>query len=82
VRILFFGRVAEAAGTRETLADPPAGIGTAYALRTWLCRDDPALLAVLAHPSVRIAVNDEILPEDRAIAPDDEVAFMPPVSGG
>jgi molybdopterin synthase sulfur carrier subunit len=82
LRILFFGRVADAAGRREAEVDPPAGVRTAHELRAWLGRDDPALLDLLASPSVRIAVNDEMLIGDRAFSPGDEIAFMPPVSGG
>lgn len=32
--------------------------------------------------SLRVAVNGEFSPWDRVLADDDEIAFLPPVSGG
>ena len=37
---------------------------------------------VLAHPSVRLIINDEIVPRDTVIKDGDTVAFCPPFSGG
>jgi molybdopterin converting factor subunit 1 len=82
MNIVYCGRVAEVAGTREEETAPPAEIRTVEALRSWLGRDRPDLLAALRAPSVRAVVNGEIAPADGAIAAEDEIAFLPPVSGG
>jgi molybdopterin synthase sulfur carrier subunit len=77
-RLLFFGRLREAIGTgalTEALPDHVRDTGT---LRAWLGADYPALL----DSSVRIAVNAELGPGDRAVADGDEIAFLPPMSGG
>jgi molybdopterin converting factor small subunit len=74
MRILFFGRLRDGA-----LPGPvPPAVRDTGALRAWLGRDRPELL----DSSVRIAVNDEMILGDRPIADGDEIAFLPPMSGG
>jgi len=36
----------------------------------------------LAHPSVRLIINEEIAPRDHPLKDGDTVAFCPPFSGG
>ena len=51
------------------------------ALRSWIDQTrgfDGALL----HPSVRVAVNNEIVDDPSPVSDADEIAFMPPVGGG
>jgi len=74
VRILFFGRLGDLAPAGPV----PPGVRDTGALRAWLGRDRPELLDA----SIRIAVNDEIILGDRALGDGDEIAFLPPVSGG
>jgi len=82
MKIVYCGRVAEIAGTREEEVAPPPEIRTVETLRAWLGRDRPELLTALCAPAVRAVVNDEVAQADRAIAAGDEIAFLPPVSGG
>jgi molybdopterin converting factor small subunit len=81
-RILFFGRLADIAGGRER-AFALSGPIDVSALIAALTADAPELGAALAAPSVRVAINRQIARgrEGRA-APGDEIAFLPPVSGG
>jgi len=74
MKILFFGRLRDGAPAGPV----PAGIRDSDALRAWLGRDRPELLDA----SVRIAVNDEMVLGKRALVEGDEVAFLPPMSGG
>jgi molybdopterin converting factor small subunit len=74
MRILFFGRLSDGAPPPPV----PPEIRDTDALRLWLGRGRPELLAA----SVRIAVNDEMILGKRAIAEGDEIAFLPPMSGG
>jgi molybdopterin synthase sulfur carrier subunit len=74
MRILFFGRLRDGAPAGPV----PPGIRDTGALRVWLGEGRPELLDV----SVRIAVNDEMILGDRALDEGDEVAFLPPMSGG
>lgn len=74
MKILFFGRLRDGAPAGAT----PPGIDDTDALRAWLGRDRPELLDA----SVRIAVNDEMILGNRVLDEGDEVAFLPPMSGG
>ena len=82
MRVVYCGRLQDVARLRWTDVAPPADVATARALRDWLTREDSGLRAALLDPSVRIVVNDEVVLGDRGLAPGDEIAFMPPVSGG
>ena len=77
-RLLFFGRLRDAVGAGELAVSVPAGIGDVQSLRDWLSRDHPAL----ADANVKVAVNGALAPGNPALTPDDEIAFMPPMSGG
>ena len=79
VRVLLFGSVREIVGAGE-VSLPAAGAATASALLETLARRHPGLGPW--KPFLRVAVNREYVPGDRAVAPGDEVAVIPPVSGG
>ena len=74
MRILFFGRLRDGAPAGPV----PPGVRDTSALRAWLGRDRPELLDA----SIRIAVNDEMILGVRVLDEEDEVAFLPPMSGG
>ena len=76
--ILFLGRLQDAVGTSALTLILPGGVTDAESLRAWLGREHPALCA----PSVRIAVNSVLHPGNPALADGDEIAFLPPTSGG
>jgi molybdopterin synthase sulfur carrier subunit len=82
IRVLFFGRLGEyAENGRMELTSPPAP-GTAAALRDHLGAVDAGLGKALAEPQVMVAVNQEVVDWDSPIHDGDEVAFLPPVTGG
>jgi molybdopterin converting factor small subunit len=80
-RVLFFGKLADLAGMREI--DVPSAL-TLSQIKANLSVDNDPLGIALAHPTTRIALNLAILGhnEDPLIGTLDELAFMPPVSGG
>lgn len=79
-RVLMLGRLRDVAGWRErTLDTPPA---TLSALRALLSAEDPVLGEALAGKGVQAAVNKALVRADAALAPGDEIAFLPPMSGG
>ena len=82
-RALFFGRLRDAAGCRERQVALDRIVDIA-AFRRLAADGDAHLEAALATPSIRVAVNAVIASrtEGSLIGPDDEVAFMPPFSGG
>ena len=81
VRLLYFGRLGDVTGINSEAFDLPDGIQTAGELREWL---DVRFEAggQLLEPSVRIAVNNEIVFDTHPLAGEDEIALMPPVGGG
>lgn len=78
IRVVFLGRLAEAAGAPQIDMTLPDGVTDTGALRDWLSRTTPALNA----PSVRMTLNRALLRDSCKLAAGDEVAFLPPVSGG
>ena len=79
-RVLLLGRLRDVAGWRERAIDPPPK--SLSALREQLAREDAALGEALAGRGVQAAVNKTLAREDVALKPGDEVAFLPPMSGG
>ncbi len=82
-RILFFGVLREKAGGAERNVDVPRGLATMDALIEWLAASDAELKSALLAPSVRIAVDQSILSgRNEPFGAADEIAFLPPFSGG
>ena len=82
-KLVFLGRLEDIAGAGEIAL--PLAQGTALA--DVLQRLAPELRTALQSPKIRIAVNGQVIgaeqaPEELMIADTDEVAFLPPVSGG
>lgn len=78
LKLVFLGRLADAAGANEREV---AAVPSIAALLAGL---EPDLSTMLGGPKVKIAVNGNVV-ADRAIftlRDGDEVAFLPPVSGG
>ncbi len=80
-KIIYFGRLSDVTGKDEERLDLPSHIETAGALRSWLDQRFEADGALM-EPSVRIAINSEIIFDDEPLAQAREIAFMPPVGGG
>lgn len=79
VTVLLFAAAREAAG-RGRLEVPPAPGLTAGAVWERLVAEHPALAPFSA--SISVAVNHRFRPKDAEVEPGDELAFLPPVSGG
>jgi molybdopterin converting factor subunit 1 len=79
VSVLLFGKIREIVGAGEI--ELPAGPGeTAASLLDALVARHPGLAPW--RPSLRVAVNREYAPGERAVSAGDEIAVIPPVSGG
>ncbi len=79
-QVLRRGRLRDSAGWRERTFDhPPA---TLFALRDLLASEDPALGEALAGKGVQAALNKTLTRDDAPIGANDEIAFLPPMSGG
>lgn len=83
VSVLFFSRLREVLGRdREQLA-LPAQVSSVGSLRDFLRARGGAWETELAPAKpVRVAVNQTMARLDTPIAPGDEIAFFPPVTGG
>jgi molybdopterin synthase catalytic subunit len=79
VVVKFFASAAEAVGTRQRTAqlEEPTTVRT---LLDSLCTEFPKLAKL--RPVLRVAVNREYAAEDAGVKNGDEVALIPPVSGG
>jgi molybdopterin synthase sulfur carrier subunit len=83
IEVRFFARLREALG-RERLSLPLEAPGlTVAALLSALEAELPGARAQLTAPGIRLAVNQAFV-EDEAFVlnPGDEIAFLPPVTGG
>ncbi|MGH3086401.1 MAG: molybdopterin converting factor subunit 1 [Rubrobacteraceae bacterium] len=79
VKVLFFGAAADRAGTRETETPIEAGT-TLDELWSTLAEKHPDLSPMRG--TLAFAINGEYAGRDAILSPGDEVAVLPPVSGG
>ena len=83
LRLLYFAWLRERVGVAEEAVALPAGVATVGALLDWLRGRGPGFAAAFAPGlPVRCAVNQDFAGPDTPVAPGDEVAFFPPVTGG
>lgn len=78
-RLLFIGRLEDVAGSaeREIRLEGPVSLNAV------LARLSGELAEELSVPKIRLALNGTLVPRDGlTIGDSDEVAFLPPVSGG
>jgi molybdopterin converting factor subunit 1 len=78
-KVRFFASLADAAGTRETDVEVGEGLSAAETLRL-LCQRFPDLSDHAG--SLMYAVNAEYVSPDHPLRDGDELALIPPVSGG
>lgn len=79
IRVLFFASLRERVGHDQEVIELPEGADL-KALAANLRARLPALAPALPH--VRFAVNQEFAPPTLRLRAQDEVALIPPVSGG
>ncbi|WDI31343.1 MoaD/ThiS family protein [Hyphococcus flavus] len=81
-RVLFFGKLSDLAGARERNVMLPSRTHTVSDLIDTIGEDDTVLSAALKESSVRVIINEKMADSGTAVSDRDEVAFLPPVSGG
>src|ERR1700687_5477993 len=79
VRVLFFGMLKEMVGKSADLIDLPDGASVRDLLARYEVQN-PRLKESL--PALALAVNQQYAGPDTKLSADDEVALLPPVSGG
>lgn len=78
VAIRLFARVRELAGTDLVRLD--VGSGTVAGIRNELAAHYPQAAGLIARSAV--AVNGEYAADEQHVSAEDEIALIPPVSGG
>jgi molybdopterin converting factor subunit 1 len=79
IKVLLFGAAADRAGTREIELPVEAGL-TLAELWPLIAERHPDLAPM--RDTLAFAVNGEYARGDAGVSPGDEVAVLPPVSGG
>jgi molybdopterin synthase sulfur carrier subunit len=79
MEILLFGITREIVGAGHLLIPAGASVSTVADLRSWLCEAYPQFGGL---SSLAIAVNKEYADDDLSLKGSDEIALIPPVSGG
>ena len=83
VDVLFFAWLRERVGTGQERVALPSGVRTVAGLIEHLvARGDGYAAAFQNRKTVRCAVNQDFGGPETPIAPGDEIAFFPPVTGG
>lgn len=81
--VLYFAWLRERIGTGEESVTPPDDVTTVGALMDWLATRSPGHgRAFQDRTAIRAAVNQDFAEPGTSVAPGDEVAFFPPVTGG
>lgn len=82
INLKYFASVREALGSGEQVVLPPDA-HTVGDVRAWLlARGEPWASTLAEGRALRMACNQRMCDASAAVAPGDEVAFFPPVTGG
>ena len=83
MRVLYFAWVRQRIGLAEEDLAPPSTIRDVAGLIDFLAARSPGHALAFADPrQIRCAVNQEFADSETPVAPGDEIAFFPPVTGG
>lgn len=81
VRLVFLGKFGDVAPMTEIAL--PEGVRSLNDLKQWLARQQPLLGAAMEATRTRLIVNQCVAHDLSApVADGDEIAFLPPMSGG
>ena len=83
IRLVFLGKFGEMAPADLAEVSLPGEVHTLSDLQAWLGEKAPLLARTIAATRTRLVLNQEVVHDlSRTIASGDEVAFLPPMSGG
>ena len=82
VRVLFFASLRDAVGVDQLNLPLPNPVNLEALLGLLAAELEDSALVALRAENVRLAVNQELTTGPVLVRPGDEVAFMPPVTGG
>ena len=79
MELLLFGIVKDIIGTARLTVPASHDISTVGALKQWLVQHYPTLVNL---KSLAVAVDSEYAKDDQLLTGNNEIALIPPVSGG
>ena len=83
MKVLYFAWLRHRTGIGEEEIDPPADVTDVAGLIEWLRAQGPGHAEALRDVSaIRVAINQEFAELNSAVAPGDEIALFPPMTGG
>jgi sulfur-carrier protein len=83
VKLVFLGRFRDIAGPHLADMSLPREVNNLSGLKDWLTKTEPALALALGGARTQYAVNQTIVRDPaHPIRDSDEIAFLPPMSGG
>ena len=83
MKLVFLGRFRDIAAPHLSDLAWPREVNNLSALKDWLAKTEPALAQALAGARTQYAVNQIIVRDSgHPIGDSDEIAFLPPMSGG
>ena len=83
VRLVFLGKFGDVAPAGLAEIALPGGVRTLSELKDWVARQEPLLGAAMDATRTRLIVNQCVAHDlSQPVADGDEVAFLPPMSGG
>jgi molybdopterin synthase sulfur carrier subunit len=83
IRLVFLGKFGDVAPASLAEVALPPDIVTLQDLKVWVARQQPRLGAAMEATRTRLIVNQCVAHDlSQRIADGDEIAFLPPMSGG
>jgi molybdopterin converting factor small subunit len=83
VKLVFLGKFGDVAPAGLAQVALPGEVHTLSDLKDWLARQQPLLGQAMAATTTRLVVNQCVAHDlSTPVADGDEVAFLPPMSGG
>lgn len=83
VRLVFLGKFGDVAPAGLAEVALPGDVRTLADLKDWVAGQQPVLGAAIEATRTRLIVNQCVVHDlSQAVADGDEVAFLPPMSGG
>ena len=83
MRLVFLGKLSDVASPDLADVALPGEVRTLADLKAWVARVQPPLGRAMAATPVRLIVNHNVAHDlSVAVTDGDEVAFLPPMSGG
>lgn len=83
LKLVFLGKLGDVAPASLADIEPPRDVRTLSDLLQWLASEEPLLGRVMAGTTTRLIVNQCVAHDlSRPVTDGDEIAFLPPMSGG